>query len=91
MQVTSYLMMGALSPGLKRHSVTLFEGDFCQCPIPQPACLSAAAILPPVSADRPSYLRHSCSNQGKISKVSWQAGGTRHLMCSMWWEPGVGH
>lgn len=26
-QVTSYLMMGALSPGLKRHSVTLFEGD----------------------------------------------------------------
>lgn len=25
-QVTSYLMMGALSPGLKRHSVTLFEG-----------------------------------------------------------------
>lgn len=26
MQVTSYLMMGALSPGLKRHSVTLFEG-----------------------------------------------------------------
>ncbi len=27
MQVTSYLMMGALSPGLKRHSVTLFEGE----------------------------------------------------------------
>ena len=26
-QVTSYLMMGALSPGLKRHSVTLFEGE----------------------------------------------------------------
>ncbi|KAK9836344.1 hypothetical protein WJX81_007135 [Elliptochloris bilobata] len=25
-QVTSYLMMGALSPGLKRHAVTLFEG-----------------------------------------------------------------
>ena len=25
-EVTSYLMMGALSPGLKRHSVTLFEG-----------------------------------------------------------------
>jgi hypothetical protein len=24
-EVTSYLMMGALSPGLKRHSVTLFE------------------------------------------------------------------
>ena len=39
MQVTSYLMMGALSPGLKRHSVTLFEGDFCQCPVPLPACL----------------------------------------------------
>ena len=32
MQVTSYLMMGALSPGLKRHSVTLFEGEnFCCC------------------------------------------------------------
>ena len=27
LQVTSYLMMGALSPGLKRHSVTLFEGE----------------------------------------------------------------
>ena len=25
-EVTSYLMMGALSPALKRHSVTLFEG-----------------------------------------------------------------
>ena len=25
-EVTSYLMMGAVSPGLKRHSVTLFEG-----------------------------------------------------------------
>ena len=25
-EVTSYLMMGALSPGLKRHAVTLFEG-----------------------------------------------------------------
>eukprot|EP00798_Chlamydomonas_sp_ICE-L_P005845 gene5845-6131_t len=25
-EATSYLMMGALSPGLKRHSVTLFEG-----------------------------------------------------------------
>lgn len=25
-EVTGYLMMGALSPGLKRHSVTLFEG-----------------------------------------------------------------
>uniref|UniRef100_A0A383VSL6 FAM91 C-terminal domain-containing protein n=1 Tax=Tetradesmus obliquus TaxID=3088 RepID=A0A383VSL6_TETOB len=25
-ETTSYLMMGALSPGLKRHSVTLFEG-----------------------------------------------------------------
>ena len=25
-EVTSILMMGALSPGLKRHSVTLFEG-----------------------------------------------------------------
>lgn len=27
-EVTSYLMMGALSPGLKRHAVTLFEGEF---------------------------------------------------------------
>ena len=27
-EVTSYLMMGALSPGLKRHSVSLFEGKF---------------------------------------------------------------
>ena len=26
-EVTSYLMMGALSPGLKRHAVTLFEGQ----------------------------------------------------------------
>ena len=26
-EVTSYLMMGALSPGLKRHSVSLFEGS----------------------------------------------------------------
>lgn len=26
-EVTSYLMMGALSPGLKRHAVTLFEGE----------------------------------------------------------------
>lgn len=33
-EVTSYLMMGALSPGLKRHSVTLFEGAYplsCMC------------------------------------------------------------
>ena len=28
-EVTSILMMGALSPGLKRHSVTLFEGAPC--------------------------------------------------------------
>lgn len=27
-EVTSYLMMGALSPGLKRHSVSLFEGAY---------------------------------------------------------------
>lgn len=26
-EITSYLMMGALSPGLKRHSVSLFEGN----------------------------------------------------------------
>lgn len=26
-EVTSYLMMGALSPGIKRHAVTLFEGN----------------------------------------------------------------
>ena len=32
-EVTSYLMMGALSPGLKRHSVTLFEGDIPCTPI----------------------------------------------------------
>ena len=25
-EVTSYLMMGALSPGIKRHAVSLFEG-----------------------------------------------------------------
>ena len=25
-EATSYLMMGSLSPGMKRHSVTLFEG-----------------------------------------------------------------
>ena len=31
-EVTSYLMMGALSPSLKRHSVTLFEGEPCQEP-----------------------------------------------------------
>ena len=29
--MTSYLMMGALSPGLKRHSVTLFEGEPLGC------------------------------------------------------------
>ena len=34
-EVTSYLMMGALSPGIKRHAVTLFEGRLlepdCRC------------------------------------------------------------
>ena len=39
-EVTSYLMMGALSPGLKRHSVTLFEGIHhlfrCNQPPPDP-------------------------------------------------------
>ncbi len=50
-EVTSYLMMGALSPGLKRHSVTLFEGGgsapvllirLTQCPQhwSTPACLT---------------------------------------------------
>ena len=47
MQVTSYLMMGALSPGLKRHSVTLFEGESCQYPIPLPACLPVCSGNPP--------------------------------------------
>ena len=32
-EVTSYLMMGALSPALKRHSVTLFEGVRCSWPL----------------------------------------------------------
>ena len=32
-EVTSYLMMGALSPGLKRHSVTLFEGAHLLSPM----------------------------------------------------------
>lgn len=40
-EVTSYLMMGALSPGLKRHSVTLFEGaSHCQSP-----CLTCFAMV----------------------------------------------
>lgn len=30
-EATSYLMMGSLSPGMKRHSVTLFEGGMHQC------------------------------------------------------------
>lgn len=34
-EVTSYLMMGALSPGLKRHSVTLFEGNIPHAPMNQ--------------------------------------------------------
>lgn len=34
-QLTSILMMGALSPGLKRHSVTLFEGTLFQWSNPQ--------------------------------------------------------
>lgn len=37
-EVTSYLMMGALSPGLKRHSVTLFEGS--------PSCSSSHQSAP---------------------------------------------
>ena len=36
-QVTSYLMMGALSPGLKRHSVTLFEGERTQYQLQRPS------------------------------------------------------
>ena len=48
MQVTSYLMMGALSPGLKRHSVTLFEGESCQIPHP-PACLPVCSGNLPTS------------------------------------------
>lgn len=40
-EVTSCLMMGALSPGLKRHSVTLFEGEYRRFPaacFPHPFC-----------------------------------------------------
>ena len=32
-EVTGLLMMGALSPGLKRHSVSLFEGAPLQGPV----------------------------------------------------------
>ncbi len=74
MQVTSYLMMGALSPGLKRHSVTLFEGDSCWCPH-FPACLPAA-ILPPSSFNQPPYLRRLCSRERKVSKGPLRAGVT---------------
>jgi hypothetical protein len=44
-QVTSYLMMGALSPGLKRHSVTLFEGDcFSSRPCRTQGCANVTCI-----------------------------------------------
>ena len=49
-QVTSYLMMGALSPGLKRHSVTLFEGE---------KSAIAAACAASSSKDRQLYVAAS--------------------------------
>jgi hypothetical protein len=30
-EATSFLMMGSLSPGMKKHSVTLFEGGVLMC------------------------------------------------------------
>ena len=42
-EVTSILMMGALSPGLKRHSVTLFEGSRLlktTCVVCNPPCFA---------------------------------------------------
>ena len=30
-EATSFLMMGSLSPGMKKHSVTLFEGGALRC------------------------------------------------------------
>lgn len=46
-EVTSYLMMGALSPGLKRHSVTLFEGSpSCSSSPPSAAAHSLLAPQP---------------------------------------------
>lgn len=50
-EVTSILMMGALSPGLKRHSVTLFEGSstctnshLCHMCSDRNACLHQALV-----------------------------------------------
>lgn len=40
-EVTGLLMMGALSPGLKRHSVSLFEGA---APLHAQCCLSSGGV-----------------------------------------------
>lgn len=58
-EVTSYLMMGALSPGLKRHSVTLFEGASSLC------CVCCQSVYPstPVLCSPQVYLMlcHLCA------------------------------
>ena len=84
-EVTSYLMMGALSPALKRHSVTLFEGaSVCRSAL----CLGGASVLSPgglAAALRglSSLLRHVCviptTAAGKHHACpGWQTGIGRH-------------
>ena len=43
-KITSYLMMGALGAGLKRHSVSLFEGTTVSCTVLQQFRLSLGCI-----------------------------------------------
>lgn len=43
--MTSYLMMGALSPGLKRHSVTLFEGEPLGCGVQRLLCVKPLYLV----------------------------------------------
>lgn len=59
-EVTSYLMMGALSPGLKRHSVSLFEGALCcqtPCDVSEVCCTSKSELKPLPCAS--AALRHA--------------------------------
>ena len=61
-EVTSYLMMGALSPGLKRHSVTLFEGEQLSISPVKPA--TALPSISPLLA---------CIHQRRSLSSSWCA------------------
>ena len=75
-EVTSYLMMGALSPGLKRHSVTLFEGEqavhlssqACNCPPIHfsPSCMHTSAEI--------TFLAHG------VHPAPWPQGPLCHLV-----------